>query len=56
MGEQQGQQEGIIVPGFSMKGTFNVTLSPQSDSVQVRLQGTAGMSSSVTTTSSHVFR
>ena len=53
--EPRGQQEGITVAGIAIKGTFYVTLSPQSDSVQVRLQGSAGISSSVATTSSHVF-
>lgn len=53
--EQWGQQEGIILAGIAIKGTFYVTLSPQSDSVQVRLQGSTGISSSAATTSSHVF-
>lgn len=53
--EQRGQQEGIILAGIAFKGTLYVTLSLQSDSVQGGLQGSTGISSSVATTSRHVF-
>lgn len=38
-----------------LKALFNITLSLQSDAVQVRLQRSTGISSSVTPTSSHGF-
>lgn len=42
-----GHQEGITLADIAIKGTFYVALFLQSDSVQVRLQGSAGISSSV---------